>query len=250
MKTVQSLERGIDILFSFSKERPSQTVEDIAQAIGMPRSSVYRFLLTLKREGLLEQDQQSGRYTLGLKLLELGEIVHSRLVLETIAIPYIKELARLSGETVQLIAIYDDRGMCIYAEESSSPLRVAPERGQTLPLYAGASEQVILAFLPEEKRERVLSGSLVPLTPRTVTDPDALRARLEEIRRQGYVITSGEAYLGSIGVAAPVFDRDRNAVASISVSGPTERMDREKQEFLRRELLRITREVSRLLAMR
>ena len=131
------------------KQRPSQTAEEIAQAIGVPRSSVYRFLLSLKGAGLVEQEPQSGRYTLGLKLLELGEIVHGRLDLERVAAPLIKELARRCGETVELIVPYDDHGMCIYAEESSSPLRLSPGRGQRLPLYIGASEQVLLAWLPE-----------------------------------------------------------------------------------------------------
>lgn len=250
MKTVRSLERGIDILFSFSKEKPSMTVDEIAIAIGVPRSSVYRFLLSLKNAGLVEQEPQTGRYTLGLRLLELGEIVHSRLELETIAIPFIKELARSCGETVELIVPYNDHGICIYAEESSSPLRLAPGIGQMLPLYAGASVQVLLAWMPEEKRERICFGPLVPLTPNTICDPQALRERVELIRRKGYVITFGEAYLGSIGIAAPIFDRDRNVVASISVSGPAERMVPDKQEQIVQELKKAVVEITRLMAMR
>ncbi len=250
MKTVRSLERGIDILFSFSKERPTQTVEEIAQAIGVPRSSVYRFLLSLKQAGLVEQEPHTGRYMLGLKLLELGEIVHGRLELERIAVPLIKELAQSCGETVELIVPVDDHGMCIYAEESSYPLRVAPGKGQMLPLYAGASEQVLLAWMPEEVQNRVCSGPLLPLTPNTICDPQGLRERLVTIRRQGYVVTCGEVYLGSVGIAAPVFDRDGNVAGSISVSGLADRMDPEKQRQIVGELKKIVAEVSRLLAMR
>ena len=117
--------------------------------------------------------------------------MHGRLDLERVAAPLIKELARRCGETVELIVPYDDHGMCIYAEESSSPLRLSPGRGQRLPLYIGASEQVLLAWLPEEVRERVLSGPLTPMTPNTGCDPQVLRERLELIRRQGYMITMG-----------------------------------------------------------
>lgn len=250
MKTVRSLERGIDILLSFTKQRPFQTVEEIARAIDVPRSSVYRFLSSLKNAGLVEQEPQSGRYTLGLKVLELGEIVHGRLELETIAIPFIKKLAHSCGETVELILPYDDHGMCVYAEESSYPLRLSPGKGQRLPLHIGASAQVLLAWLPEEKRDRVLSGPLVRMTPNTICDPQALRERLELIRRQGYMITCGEAYLGSVGIAAPIFDRVGNVAASLSISGPAERMVPEKREQIVRELEEVAAEVSRLLGMR
>ena len=250
MKTVRSLERGIDILLSFSKQRPSQTAEEIAQAIAVPRSSVYRFLLSLKSTGLVEQEPQTGRYILGLKLLELGGIVHGRLDLELVAAPLVKDLARSCGETVELIVPHNNQGMCISAEESSSPLRLAPERGQLLPLHVGASEQVLLAWMPEEVRERVLSGPLVRMTPNTVCDPHALRERLELIRRQGHMITTGEAFLGSTGIAAPIFDRKGDVVASISVSGPAERMGADKQEMIVGELKKVAAEVSRLMAMR
>ena len=176
--------------------------------------------------------------------------MHGRLQLEAVAAPLIKELARSFGETVELTIPYDGHGMCTYAEESAYPLRLAPGRGQMLPLHIGASGQVLLAWMPEEVRERLLSGPLEPMTPNTICDPRALRERLELIRRQGYMITHGEAYLGSTGIAAPVFGRDGGVMASISVSGPAERMGPEKQEQIVRDLTKAVAEVSRLMGMR
>ncbi|MBW2145903.1 MAG: IclR family transcriptional regulator [Deltaproteobacteria bacterium] len=245
---VRSLERGIDILFLFSNERPALSVQDIAHSIGVPRGTAYRFVMTLKKKGLLERDSRSGYYRLGLKLLELQGIIHRKMDLEALSMPFLEELAKTSGETVQLTVISSGRGICIYVEESHSTLRVAPERGRVLPLHAGASVQAILAFLPQEERSRICSGPLEHFTPYTITDPEKLAKRLEIIREHGYAVTSEEVFIGGLGIAAPIFNRDHRVIASVSISGPIPRMT-EKKNVLAQEVLRVADSISRVLAL-
>jgi DNA-binding IclR family transcriptional regulator len=245
---IRSLQKGIDILCLFNRDRPSLTVKEIASSIGVPLATAYRLVMTLRKKGLIEPDSRTGHYSLGLKLLELSGAIHFRMDLESIAIPFLKKLAEFSDETVQL-NVYDfDRGICIYVEESTSTLRMAPRRGDVLPLHAGASMQAILAFLPKEDQDRILRGPLKRFTPNTLTNLKDLGKRLVRIRQQGYVVTSGEVYIGSVGIAAPVFNREDRVTASIAVSGPTQRMTKERKERIRSEIIRTAKMISEALA--
>jgi DNA-binding IclR family transcriptional regulator len=247
MTAIRSLQRGIDILFLFNSERPSLTVEEIARSIAIPIATAYRFVRTLKEEGLLERDSLSGRYSLGLRLLELEAAIHRKMDLESVSIPLLKALAATSGETVQLTVVNADRGICTYVEESASALRMAPEKGGVLPLHAGASVQVILAFLPEEDQERICRRPLKRFTNCTITNPEDLRKRLAKIRKERYAVTFGEVYLGSVGVAAPIFDRTKRVIASVAVSGPMQRMTKARREVIRRDIIRVANRISQTL---
>jgi len=241
----RSLVKGLDILFAFSRSHSSLTVKEIAQAVRVPLPTAYRFVKVLTEKGFLERDT-AGRYWLGLRLLELEDALHHRMDLEAAAKPFVAELARISGETVQLTLLRGDQGICTLVEESHSTLRVAPERGRVVPLHAGASVQAMLAFLPREEQQRILARPLKGFTPGTITDLGKLRRRLGAIRRDGYAVTKGELYPGAMGIAAPVFDRQHRVVASIAVSGPAQRMG-EKRKLIADHTTRVAREISQAL---
>jgi DNA-binding IclR family transcriptional regulator len=134
-------------------------------------------------------------------------------------------------------------------EESSSALRVAPEKGGIIPLYAGASVQVILAYLDQEEQDKVCEGSFAQFTPTTITNPEELRMRLAIIREQGYVITQGEFYPGSIGIAAPVFGKDNCVIGSVSVSAPIQRITEEQRERIRKEVIHTAKKITARMLM-
>jgi DNA-binding IclR family transcriptional regulator len=244
MKAVQSLERGINILFQFNRARPAMTPEELARAVNLPKSSIYRFLRTLTKHGLLERDPLTGQYYLGLRLLELEEVVHSKIDFETISKPFLKELGEFSGETVQLNILHGQRGICLYGIESPSAFRLAPEKGRIIPLYAGASGKSILAFMDLEERNKICAGPLEQFTPYTITDPEQLKLDLDEIHKQGYVITQQEVYIGSLGIAAPVYGKNKQVIGSVSLSGPIQRISEERKIAIRDELIRSAKEIT------
>ena len=244
MKTLQSLERGLHILFQFTRKQPFMTVEEIAQAVHLPKSSVYRFLFTLRKQGLLDRDPLTVRYSLGLRLLELEEVVHSTIDFETISKPFLTQLGEFSGETVQLNILHGDHGICLYGIESPSAFRLAPEKGRIIPLYAGASGLSILAFMVQDAQNKICEGPLEQFTPYTITDPEKLKSRLVKIQQQGYVITEQEVYIGSLGIAAPVFGKEQQVIGSVSLSGPIQRIDEEQKQAILDELIRTTQEIS------
>ncbi len=242
----QSLVKGLRILFLFARDRQAMTVKDIAKGIRVPLPTVYRFVKTLTQTGVLEKDSHPGHYRLGLKLLELEAVVHQRLDVETVARPYVAKLAALSGETVQLMLLYAHRGICLLLEESSSTLRVAPDKGRILPLHAGASVQAMLAFLPEPDQRRILEGPSEQFTSNTIIDPRKLTRRLNVIRRQGYATSRGEVYAGAMGIAAPIFGPKGQVIASLAVSGPAQRIG-ERRRLITESVTTMAGEISRIL---
>ncbi|MBI2563086.1 MAG: IclR family transcriptional regulator, partial [candidate division NC10 bacterium] len=127
-----------------------------------------------------------------------------------------------------------------------STLRVAPETGRVLPLHAGASVQVLLAFLPDDEQRRMLDAPLKRFTPHTLTDPGKLLRRLRTITRQGYAVSRGEAYAGAMGIAAPILDADGRTIASLAVSGPVQRMAQKRAAIIE-STTALAREMSQLM---
>jgi len=242
----QSLAKGLKILFLFNRSREVMTVKSIADGIKVPLPTAYRFVKVLTQYGLLEKADQSGHYQLGRKLLEFEGCIRQRLNIANAAKHLVEKLARISGETVQLTLRNGDQGICIQVEESHSTLRVSPERGRVLPLHAGASVQVLLAFLPDDEQRRMLDAPLKRFTPNTLTDPGKLLRRLRTIKRQGYAVTRGEVYPGAMGIGAPIFDADGRVIASLAVSGPAQRMA-QKRAAITESTTALAREISQLM---
>lgn len=228
-KTIQSLEKGLDLLFLFTEEKPLLTIEEISSSGGLPKSTCYRFLSTFKKKNLVDLDGTSGKYKLGVRLLKLASVIHHSMSIAQIALPYLQKLSAVSGETAQLVVLTQNEGVCVERVESTETLRVMPDRGATIHLHSGASGKVIMAFLPEEERSRIIQEKgLKRFTPNTITRPAALNRDLEEIRKRGYALSDQEIYMGVEAVVAPIFDHRGRVTASVCVAGPRERFTHKK----------------------
>jgi len=245
---MKSLERAIDILFSFTGEHTTRSPAEIAAAVGIPVSSVYRFLKTFESRGLVDLDRKTGTYSLGYDVLMLESAVRKKIGLEKITKPVLDQVAGITRETVQITILNKDHGFLLFAEESPTPPRFAPDFGFPMPLYAGCTVQVIMAYLPEEARERIISGGLKKFGPRSILSPEVLRTRLDEIRDKGYAISFEEFYPGSKGIAFPFFRSEGRIVGSLAVSAPIERFDSEKErqviDLLFEESKQITKKIT------
>lgn len=215
-------DRAIDILLLFDDQHPVLSAGEVATRLGMSRSTTYRYLQSLRAYHLLEDDEARGGYRLGPKIFALARTARRGMGLLEIALPTMRTLAQETGEAVLLTRRSGAHVVCIERVESPSQrIRLSYERGQLLPLHAGASAKVLLAFADPDELDELLASSM-PLhryTDRTVTDPGRLRRQLERIRRDGYAVTSGEVDQGVRGVAAPIFAPDGGASAGLSVAG-------------------------------
>jgi DNA-binding IclR family transcriptional regulator len=243
---VKILDKTLRVLALFNAETPEWGVTELALQAGMPKSTVYRVLRVLLQHEFLAQDPVTRRFRLGLGALELGRRAYEGHELRGVALPILQRIAALSGETVLLEVLNQehDRVVCVERAQRQSGLRLILEVGSTVPLHAGASSKVLLAYLPDEEIDAVIARGLPPLTAHTITDGDELRASLAEIRRHGYAVSFEETDDGAAGLAVPVWDRSGTVIAGLTIAGPVTRVN---QGSIPR-LLEIARDGARQIA--
>ena len=189
-------------------------------------------------------DPRSKKYELGLKILELGGTAYHQLELRKIAIPFMKELAKKTRETIYLAALDRDRAICIERIESNLPIRLSINRGESFPLHASATARILMAYLPDEEQNRIIKKGLKKFTKYTISDSQKLRKDLKEIKRRGFAFSNQELDLGAKAVSAPVFDFFGRAVAGLSIAGPVHRFDGKKVWDYKDLVLNYSRRIS------
>jgi DNA-binding IclR family transcriptional regulator len=209
-------DRALDILQLFSDDKLVWSGAQIAEQIGVARSTGYRYLKGLVGSRFLEEC--GGGFRLGPQVFELARLARKSIGLSDIARPVMRELADAVGETVLLTRRSGGAVVCLELEESGHPVRISYERGHVLPINAGAAAEVLLAWASDQEVTELLAAPLRRFTSRTLTDKDQLRARLREIRADGYAISRGELDEDVIGIAAPVRRPDGTAIEAVSVA--------------------------------
>jgi len=223
---VQSLDRAVSILRTFSVEHPTRGVSEIAREVGLTPSTTHRLLASLGALGMVRRVPNSADYALGPELLRLAYLAHQQMKLAELARPIMINLRNATGETVGLHVV-DDTPARIVLDQVESPhalRRTYTEIGEPVAIHEGAPGKVLLAHLPEAVRESVLAEPLSKPTEHTIVDPDRLRTELDAVRKQGYAISVEERVPGISTVAVPIRGYDNLVGASISVSGPSSRM--------------------------
>lgn len=220
-------DRTIDLLFLFDERHPVRSAAELSELLDMPRSTTYRYLQTLRSSGLIEEDDDARGFRLGARVLQLARVARAGLGLSEASLPTMREVAARTGEAVLLTRRSRSSVVCVELVESSQPgVRLSWERGHALPVHAGASAKVLLAFSTPAEIDVVLAAARLPrYTARTIINPKLLRKQLEEIRAQGYAITDGEVDEGVRGIAAPIFSPHGPIAAGLSVAGPAYRLD-------------------------
>lgn len=222
--SIKSLEKAIDLIRLFSKRQPTLALPEITAALNIPESTVYRLLRTLQKKQIVVRDSATRKYTLDASLLRLEAVIRSRLSINRAALPHLQKLATLSGETAHLHLLQGHQITLVEAVSSPNIMRFALDIGTIQSLYAGAGGRAILAFLSDSVfDECVRLHGLQRFTPYTVTDPQKIRQLLLEVRSRGFAITSQQTVVGAMAVAAPVFNHQQEAFASIAVVGPMSR---------------------------
>jgi DNA-binding IclR family transcriptional regulator len=229
MTEVRSVARALDLLSAFSVTHPRLQLSELAEAVGLPRSSARRIAVTLIERGFLRQDPD-GAYLLGVRLMELGSQVTESSAITHRTRAAADELARMTGETV-LVAEVDWSDLSLLIIGKRQPLLPAAATspvGLRMALASGCMAKAVLSGLPPEG-----SAAIVPqlrLTARTVStivDPRRLAVEIEASRARGYAIQRGEFQAGMAGAAVPVRVSGR-VVGALAVLGATPRYSRAK----------------------
>jgi len=245
---IQAIERAVSILNVFSVDEPELGVTEIAERVGLHKSTVHRFMVNLDAAGLVERNPRSGRYRLGLHIFELGGLVMQRMNLWDEALPFLEGLVRDTGETGHLAVL--DGGEAIYIErvEARRPLRVPSAIGRGYPAHATNLGKVLLADLPRERVvEIVATHGLAAYTRNTITELPELELELERIRERGYAIDDEEYDEGLRCIGAGVRDHSGRVVSALGIGGPVTRITPERVEELSRLVINAARGLSRRL---
>lgn len=232
------------ILDAFEAEGWGLAAHRIASLAGIPASTGQRLLASLVREGFLERVGDG--YYPGRRLIRWRTEGVGQQVLTQVSQPILDRLRDETGETALLFT----RDGLVRAIVAMAPTRhavvyaVAP--GQLLPLHAGSSGRVLLAFDPDAAEEQ-LRTDLPGFTPATITEPEVLADDLAEIRRKGYAVSSEERAAGAAGASAPVFGPAGRLIAALGIAGPVQRLDAARLDHWRPSVLRAAEELSRAL---
>ncbi len=248
--SIQSVRRALAILRCFTKEDAELGVTQIGKQLDLHKSTVSRLLATLEQEGFVEKNPENEKYRLGLQLVTLAGIALEQIDLREVAAPYLSKLAELTQETVNIVVLSGSECMNIDGAASPRPIRYVGRIGRRTPCHCTASGKVLLAYLPSETRQQILSDPLIRFTQKTIVDFDTLAQDLANICQQGYAITHEEHQQDLSAVAAPIFDHSEQVIAAVTVSGPTYRMGPGQIEALVEPVLDIAHQISAGLGSR
>ncbi|WP_213993673.1 DNA-binding transcriptional regulator KdgR [Sodalis sp. dw_96] len=248
--SVSSVLKVFGILQALGEEREIGITE-LAQRVLMSKSTVYRFLQTMKSLGYVSQEGESEKYSLTLKLFELGAKALQNIDLIRISDVQMRVLSNLTRETIHLGSLDEDSIVYIHKIDSMYNLRMYSRVGRRNPLYSTAIGKVLLAWREADEAQRILSGVVFHRsTRRTVADAAALMPELVKVREQGFGEDNEEQEDGLRCVAVPIFDRFGVVIAGLSISFPTIRFAEESKNDYVAMLHEAARNISRQIGYR
>lgn len=244
-ESVRAVERALDILLCFSRQTPELTMTQIAEQVGIHKSTVHRLLATLEHRHFVHRDPETGIYRLGIRLLQMAYLTLEQNDLRRIAHPFLRRLGEQCQETIHLAVLDDTDVVFMDIIESPQRVKLAASLGQRLPAFATASGKAMFAFMSRETVQQILDQGMPKYTPYTPQSPEAYYIHLQSIREQGFAISEQEYEFEVNAVAAPIFDQHEQPIASIAVAGPAYRLTHERMMEVGPILITTSGEISR-----
>ncbi|WP_045521985.1 IclR family transcriptional regulator [Neobacillus niacini] len=235
----------MDIIPLVSLKMGGLGVTEIANQIDFNKSSVYRILSTLVQYGYIEQDEDTSRYKLGYKLLEISSKLLESIDLRAEANPFLQQLEKETNEVIHLV-VYD-HGEVVYIEklEGNETLRMHSKVGKRASMHCTSVGKAILAYLPTNDVLDILERKGMAIqTDKTIRKKEDFIKELAKVKQKGYALDLEENEYGITCIAVPIFDHLGKVVAAVSVSGPTLRMTEEALTHLQTLMLYIGKQIS------
>lgn len=244
---LSSVTTAIHLLKTFSEEEAELGISELAKRLEIAKSTVHRLATALLDEGLLDQNQDTGRYRLGIGLFSLGSQVRTRLDVAVEAKPFLNDMRAKLGENARLAILNRRNVVFIHDFESNESVRLRSITGQYRPAHCTAEGLCLLAGLRSTALDAWLSEPLTARTVNSVDSADELRERIRRVKRIGYATEEEECEIGTRCIAAPVFQADGKVIAAIGLAGPRLRLKKRDFPQLAEEVVACAQKLSERL---
>ncbi|WP_163266551.1 IclR family transcriptional regulator [Chelativorans alearense] len=239
--------KAISLLELFTIDEPELGLTEIARRSGFDKATTRRLLVSLARHGFVEQDAETRLYRLGAGLTRLARIREARFPILQTALPFIRELAAVTAETLHLSEASNGSLLTVHVEHPARANRVNVNVGEYLPLHSTASGIAYLAHVREAVLKAALAGPLAPFTAHTVTDPTAVLDAIEAARKRGYSIMDQGYEEGVHSVAGAILGADGYAIGTLAIAAPVVRTSRAAAAERGKAVAAVAREISERL---
>jgi IclR family acetate operon transcriptional repressor len=220
----QAVLRAIALLRAFTDQRPEWGLAELARAVALNKTTVYRLLTALESEGMVVRIPKNDAYRLGPSAIVLGSVALRSNDLRSASRAELESLAQTTRETATLEVLSDGEVLVLDEVAGGHLLGVSSSIGTTWAVHATSTGKMLMAHLPEADLEPMLQGTLTHFTDKTLTAPKELRQAFERIREQGFAVAVEELEEGFVDISAPVRNHDGRVVAVIGISGPVTRL--------------------------
>lgn len=247
-KIVPAAQRALAVLELLMASRKGLAVSEIARSMGLARSTTFYIINTIEECGYIYRTSPRGRYTFTAKLLELASRSLGSLGVREPAAPFLRALMLKTGLTVHLGVIAQNEVVLIDKVAPAAGQQVATWVGKRMPIHCTGLGKALMAHLPEEQIQSHIKQGLIRYNENTIVSASRLKDELLRIRSHGYAIDDEEETVGLRCLGAPVFDKNNQAVAAISIAGTSEQLSDEKLDRLVRALKQAAAAVSAQLS--
>ncbi|QGH33223.1 helix-turn-helix domain-containing protein [Gracilibacillus salitolerans] len=247
MPIIQSVDRALKILDLFNEQNSEMKITEISRKLDLNKSTTHSLLKTLKEHNYIKQNADSGKYSLGLKLLERGQFMLNSMDIREIARKYLIDLSVITGQTTHLVILEGMYGVYIDKVEGASAI-VYSRIGKRVPIHSSAVGKSLMAFKQQEEiEERLQDYEFFSQTDKTITDKQVYVDELTKVRAQGYSVDNEENEPGIYCIAVPIFDHTNQVIAAISISTTKQTVTPKSEQEIVNTLKRTCSEISKAL---
>jgi DNA-binding IclR family transcriptional regulator len=245
-----SLRNALRILNLFSVDEPELQLHDVMMKLQIGKSTAFRLVHTLMIEGFIVRDPYAKSYRLAASMLAMGQTIITKVDLCNKSKGILEILTDQSGETAHIAIFKDFQALYLLKVDSRYPANLLSHAGKKNPVHCTSTGQVLLAHQADSAIEQVIERGLTPFTSKTITDPAKLKSLLKKIRTTGFAVSKEELHDGVSSIAAPVRNQKGDCIASVSIAGPTSRINQITMPKLIMKVQHAADEVTRKLQER
>lgn len=243
---VPAVERALDILEYLISRNEAVSIKEMSENLNIPKVTVFRIIKSLEIKGYVHNQGGKGLYILGAKAISFGSTLTREMNIGQIANSFLYELARLTGQTVQLGVLFEYQVMYIDQIRTSTALTLIVPTHQPFAVNISASGKVLVAHLPEDKQKFFVENTdLKGSTPNTIVDKELFIKELQKVKKQGFALDNEEFARGIRCVAAPIFNEKGENIAALGITGHTQEITEDRMQEMIQHTCGIAEKISR-----